>query len=186
MTKQYTCLLDLDGVLVEFVRGALAFHNKQLPPKEVRWHFPEQIGFKGILANEFWDPLGQEFWANLDWTEEGEHLLSELESLFGNNIAIVSSPCNTPGCDDGKRDWVRKHLPEYRRRTFLGGDKHVFADSSKVLIDDYDPHISNFLNAGGQAFLVPRPWNSAISLTDDNGSFCVDTFISQVKTALEL
>lgn len=172
-----TCMLDMDGVLVDMVKGCFDFFNKQIPYRDVRWNLPPQLG---MTQDEFWNPLGYDFWANLDWTHEGEELLSELESIYEKNIVLVSSPCDTPGCDEGKRAWVKKHLPEYKRRCFIGQDKFHLAAPNKILIDDHDPNIDKFREFRGHGCLVPRPWNRLIEATDEHGRFNVKDLINSL------
>ena len=183
-----TCLVDLDGVLVDFVRGSFVFHQKSIPIKDVRWDFPKQIGFEGTWTKDFWDPLGYDFWVNLEWTSEGKQLLTGLEELFGDDIAIISSPCQTRGCRDGKGDWVEKHIPHYRKKVFLGSEKYRFAAPNKILFDDHEDNVKHFSNPdpkyNGKAILIPRPWNSRIYETDEQGCFCVETILKEAAAYL--
>lgn len=153
------CYLDLDGVLVDFVRGTFALHERHLHLEDVTWGFPAQIGFTGVEDPTFWAPMGMEFWSSLPWTDEGPSLLSLLETLFGDRIVLMTSPCDTPGAVEGKVEWIRKNLPNYRRRFFVGPPKHLAAGPGKILIDDYEGNADSFVAEGGQAVLVPRPWN---------------------------
>lgn len=175
----------MDGVLVDFTAGALQFHGKHLDPQEIRWEFPRQIGFGDTYAPDFWNPLGREFWENLDWTYEGLLLLAHLENYFGANITIISTPCETDGCADGKRNWVKKHIPQYSKRLFLGADKSILAGPNKVLIDDNDKNVETFRAAGGKAILVPRPWNCRRSETCSMGRFSVSSVMFDVVNLLE-
>lgn len=155
------CFLDLDGVLVDFVRGVQEFHKVTLPYESVRWGLEAQMGF-GDRKNEFWAPLGYEFWANLPWTQDGKEILDSVRVVFGANIGILSSPCSTLGCCDGKRDWVRRNLgADLHRTCFLGADKSIFANPHSLLIDDNDDNVRKWREAGGAAILWPRPWNDA-------------------------
>jgi 5'(3')-deoxyribonucleotidase len=162
------CYLDLDGVLVDFTKGVLEFHAQRgnklassLKYEEMDWDFDKKLG---LDPEQFWGSLGYDFWLNLDWTKEGKDILSLLESKFGDNIAILSSPPKTGGAVEGKLAWVAKHLPKYKRRTFIGARKELMAAESKLLVDDRGENCEAFREAGGHVFLVPRPWNGAKQL----------------------
>jgi hypothetical protein len=184
------CYLDMDEVLVDFVRGALAFHGKTFPYRELTWDFPAQIGFVGDLRASFWEPLGFEFWANLGWTREGKAILAHVEETFGHdNVILMSSPCLTPGCAEGKIAWIRRELPAYSRRFSLTPAKHLVAGPTKVLVDDREQHCDAFEDEGGSVVLVPRPWNRHRELTDENGHLsdrALDAFLRNVRGAYTL
>ena len=176
---------DMDGVVADFVGGALAHHGKTLDPRAVRWDFPQQVGFSGTWAPEFWDSLGFDFWANLDTLADGFRLLRAAEELVTpDRIALLSSPCDTAGCAEGKRAWVAKHLPEYRKRLFRGSAKELFASPAKVLVDDHTPNCSKFVEAGGKPVIVPRPWNDRIKETCDRGHFDPDALAAELRAVV--
>jgi|SRR5579871_246204 len=180
------CFVDLDGVLVDFVAGALAVHGKTLARREVKWSFPEQIGFAGADDAAFWEPLGFDFWAGLGWHEDGRRLLGELERLVGaDRIALLTSPCLTRGAVEGKVEWLRRRLPRYARQFFVGPAKHLCAGPGKVLVDDHDANVDRFVGAGGRAVLVPRPWNRRAVLTDETGYFPVDFVLHEIGRVLD-
>lgn len=164
---------DLDGVIVNFVRGALTIHGKHLDPNDVQWDFASQIGFADDQA-AFWRPLGFQFWDSLGIHVDGLELFRSVErfveSIGNGRISFLSSPCDTLGCCDGKRSWVKRTFPKYAKKLFLGSDKSEHADRSSILVDDYDRNVESFRSAGGFAFLVPRPWNSKRSQCV-NGNF---------------
>jgi 5'(3')-deoxyribonucleotidase len=149
-------LLDLDGVLVKFVQGALKFHNKQIPIEDITWNFDKQVC---ETPKQFWEPLGYDFWFNLEKTEECDKVVEIVERYFGERVVILSSPCRTKGCAEGKVDWIKKNLPQFERRFFIGQAKSLLAAPTKLLIDDYDKNIDEFEKEGGNAYLFPRPWN---------------------------
>lgn len=149
-------LLDLDGVLVDFVGGAAKHHG--FDPKLANcWDFMPNTG---ISPADFWAPLGKRFWSNLDWTPEGPAILKVVEAAVGAaNVCVLTSPCDTEGCAEGKLRWIRDNMPDYRRRYFLGTAKEFVASHKLTLVDDHDKNVDQFLKAGGGGVLVPRPWN---------------------------
>ena len=150
------CLLDMDGVLVDFVAGAAKHHGFD-PVVVDRWDFVEKVG---LTTAQFWNPLNADFWAGLPWTPDGREILAAVEDAFGKeNVCLLSSPCDTAGCMDGKLTWIREHLPGYRRRFLFGPAKEFAANGNRVLVDDSDGNAEAFRNAGGPVLLVPRPWN---------------------------
>ena len=171
---------DLDGLIVDFVAGAFALHGKSIPAPDVRWDFDRQLG---IPPEDFWAPMGRDFWANLPWTAEGPELLARVEALVGKErVVLLTSPCDTPGGVEGKVEWVRRHLPEYRRRFFVGPPKSLAAGPTKVLLDDYDRNVELFDAEGGHAVLVPRPWNARRSEScPATGRFSVDAVVSELQ-----
>ncbi len=156
------CLLDLDGVLVDFVGGVCDFYripDPYLDPSlKGKWDFVEAIG---MSESTFWNPLGEEFWANLKPMPDMENILGIVESVFGrSNVCLLTSPCRNDGCPTGKMRWIRQYLPQYSRQFLMGPRKEFCARDDHWLIDDADHNINAFRKAGGQTCLVPRVWNS--------------------------
>jgi hypothetical protein len=150
---------DLDGVLADFVGGALAAHGRgDVPASSVPWCIEKALG---IEPTAFWAPLGFDFWANLKPLPDGMRLFDRACVLMGaDRIGLLTSPCETHGCADGKRAWVKRHLPPaMSRRLFIGSAKELFAGPHKVLVDDHDANIDRFHEAGGATVQPPRPWN---------------------------
>lgn len=177
------CMLDMDGVLVNFVEGAMKTHGKWIRRGQVKWDFHVQLG---IPDKKFWDPFGYDFWSNLEWHEEGHKLLDELTKLFGlENIVILTSPCATQGCADGKIAWIKKNIPQFKRRFLIGSVKHMCASPKHILIDDHDLNVEKFEQHGGHTELVPRSWNKREHLTVNN-TYCVDKFMELVQNKVTL
>jgi 5'(3')-deoxyribonucleotidase len=164
--------LDLDGVLVDFVGGALRVHNAtHIPYHDIRWGLVEQIG---ISANQFWrgiDAAGEDFWANLVWTHDGREILKMVLDHFGvENVCILTAPSNHHSAAAGKVRWINEHVPELKRQYVLSAAKHFLAGPDKLLIDDHDGNVDKFRAAGGEALLLPRPWNRRRQTCFGNGS----------------
>ncbi len=159
-------LLDLDGVLVDFIGGACRLHGKTHPyhphsPSTQEDQSPWAIEPTFNMGpKELWDPLGEEFWANLLPLPHFRAFLGTLEAHFGpDKICILTAPPRTKGSIDGKIEWIRRHMPDYRRRFMVGPAKEFCAGERHVLIDDHEVNIAAFRDAGGHGLLVPAPWN---------------------------
>lgn len=162
---------DMDGVLADFVTGSLAAHGKNLHPAEVQWDFMAQVGFTGGGDPAFWRPLeNPAFWAELAPLPDGMALFRAAERLFGDRVSILSSGL-CPGSVDGKRAWLAKHLPGYEKKAVFATVKEQIAGPLKVLVDDHEPNVDRFREAGGPALLVPRPWNRRRAETCTAGRF---------------
>jgi 5'(3')-deoxyribonucleotidase len=173
--------LDLDGVLVDFVAGALVAHKQDIPRLSMRWNFFEQYT-PPMTEAEFWKDLGFDFWSTLPWTPEGKNFLAGLEGVFGDRIILLTSPADTSGAVEGKVEWVRRELPQYKKRLFVGPAKQLLAGPKKILVDDNNTNVERFRAEGGVAVLVPRPWNNSVNycIPGTDGGFDVDALISEV------
>lgn len=162
----YKILLDMDGVLADFVSRACEAHKKPSP-----YGFPENLGVfdlekcKGweMTPEEFWKPVnagGYEFWRYLDLMPEAHQIVDLAVNLVGeSNICILSSPSQDPGCVPGKRDWMKAHFPSLTKNMLFGSAKRFVAGPDKILLDDRDENLKSFQEFGGRVVAVPRPWN---------------------------
>lgn len=156
------CFLDIDGIIADMLTGCMAHHGfanpYDDPSKHGLWDFADHVGLE---PKAFWDPLGEDFWANLPLTDDAYAIVSMVEKRFGNQVCLLSSPCRTPGCHDGKVRWVERHFPQFdRKRRLFGSAKEFCASIDALLIDDWDQNVNAFRCEGGFAFLYPRIWNS--------------------------
>lgn len=157
-------LLDMDGVLVDFVKGALEIHNNLTTTEELyagKHGGYDIVPLFNMTAPAFWKPMDEEFWAKLDWMPDGEEILKLCEETFGReNIVICTKPSPNYGCEAGKRRWVERHLPKhYKDNIEFSAKKWMKAGWSLGLVDDDDNNNKLFTSAGGKAFPVPRIWN---------------------------
>jgi len=154
-------LLDMDGVLVDFVKGLCTFHNKPYPfTPGVQGSWDLEPILK-MSSKDLWSPLGYDFWAGLDPYSYMEEYLNLLETKFGReNICLLTSPPKSVGAVEGKIAFIEKYLPNYTNRFLVGPAKEFCAAPNHLLIDDYIENIEKFRKAGGQTFLVPGAWNT--------------------------
>ena len=165
------CLLDMDGVLTDFMTAAHKEHNLSYDYE----HYPYQLGEwdccpppqSGLSTRDFWDRLQHNFWASLPWHPDGKEILSIVEAFFGKeNVCLLSSPTLSPESASGKIEWIQRELPEYSRRFLIGPAKQFCASHHNVLIDDGDHNLDKFYANGGISICVPRKWNQLHHITD--------------------
>jgi len=167
--------LDLDDTLNQFTMQALAHVGCHVNAESLG-DFNPKWGLDIIKAanalhpckespytfTSFWNMFSRNNWANFPKSAEFEFLLDRCVELVGkSNICILTTPVLDPGCAAGKIDWIYDQCPEWLHRQYLIGPmKHMCAQSDALLIDDGDHNVDAFREHGGQAILVPRPWNS--------------------------
>ena len=166
--SSYGLLLDMDGVLVDFVGAALRLHGRD----EVLDNWPDGVWdmseVLGISGREFWHPINQagaEFWASLEpytWCDELVALADETGGW-----CILTSPSSDPSCAAGKITWLQRRFGGGFRGFLIGPPKWVCARPDQVLVDDNDTNVDHFRARGGQAILFPRPWNRNHLLSAD-------------------
>lgn len=169
MNKQL--YLDMDGVLVDFIGGALARHNSDTefyyathPDRLGRWIYETDIAAN---KQQFWEKVNVPgFWVGLRPTRESSDLVFLVGELFGiDRTAILTAPSDDPKSITEKQNWVAKYFPEYKlNMIFAPGDsKKLVAGPGRILIDDSDTNVRNWALAGGTGILFPRPWNTNYS-----------------------
>jgi len=156
---KYTIFCDLDGVLVDFNRGFMEIPEN---PEKLSPHAYEKLHGK----NSIWpilDKLGEDFWSDLPWTQDGRELWDYLKQY---DPIILSAPSRSPECLAGKTKWIKLHLhideepvtkPEdftSKTRIILDQDKWKYARNEfDILIDDFDTKLNKWTDAGGTGIL---------------------------------
>jgi hypothetical protein len=173
--KPTRILLDLDDVCNCFTLYALRHvgcpvgnHDYHLYDHHWGWdivkaanHLHPDPG-RHFTQQSFWESIKREHWSRVPGSPEFFPLLSRCISLVGReNVCILSCPTLDPDCLAGKLEWIQEFMPKDMQRQFLiGPRKHFCARPDALLIDDSDANVTAFREHGGQAILMPRPWNS--------------------------
>lgn len=148
--------LDLDGVLTDFNRPAMAVIGVEHPPAEWHWYAGIPNGFQRVN-----DACTVDFWANLSFMPDGREILREVCKKIRRGIDefyLLTTPMPNPGSWTGKYLWVERNLPEWKL-IVTNAPKRLLASPDAILIDDNDTNIQEWVAAGGIGILVPRPWN---------------------------
>jgi len=154
--------LDMDGPLADFVGGAVRVHRRT----DVLDHWPagvydlqQVLGLPTVSA--LWGPIdhhGREFWAGLQKTPWCDEIV-ELASAAAESVRIVTTPSHDPASLAGKLDWLNRHFGRPFLDYVMTPAKYLLAAPDRLLIDDCNENVDQFLAAGGKAILFPRPLN---------------------------
>lgn len=167
--------IDMDGVLCDFVKSALARHGRMDKYPVQQFDMAAELG---ISDAKFWKPLvGHEFWRDIEPYEWLDDILNLARAFSGGNITLATSPCSDPFSASGKIEWIKRHAKSMSRSFLIGPGKHHMAKNGAVLIDDNEGNCDKFIDHGGDAILFPQPWNRHRKLCGDR--------IEYVKCRLE-
>lgn len=165
-TNTRRCFLDLDGVLVDFIGGihkklGIEFSYDKWPYKfgPEGWNFHNHLGLSFEHMSELCD---LKFWEDLSWMEDGADIYHTVCDFFSRDeITLLTMPMPNAMSASGKVLWVHKNLWGFRNRLMITTEKkHVLARTpDSILIDDNQGNVDEWCKAGGEAILVPRPWN---------------------------
>jgi 5'(3')-deoxyribonucleotidase len=165
--------LDLDGVMVDFVKGAAELFKQDHASLLARWPAGvyDMESVLNISKEEFFDTLasgGEDFWANLPSYPYAGELYDHCASLA--STYILTAPTYDPRSLSGKMKWIHKMFGKDFRQYILTAKKEMCARNEHVLIDDHAVNVSRFKDHGGRAIMWPTPWNPRWREAKDNMS----------------
>lgn len=165
-----TVFLDVDDVLADFMDGIhktlnIPYNYKIYPYKKGDWNilgYQTKLNDGSLVTFEKCNACCTTlFWQHLEWMHDGHDILKEVIKYFKpEQIYLLTSPMPNVESATGKWIWVKKNLPKYYKQTIITqAPKSLLAKPDCLLIDDKDENVEEFIAAGGDAILVPRPWN---------------------------
>ena len=173
-------LLDMDGVLANFVRGCCRACGRD-DSKIIETWPPEEWNLDVVLKmpiEELWKYVnegGSNFWATLDEYEWAKELYVECKKRA--DVYFLTAPSTHPLSLAGQLEWIYKFTGDSSHKNYLmGSPKFLCAKPDNVLIDDSDKNCNNFIKAGGKAILVPQPWNKQYSFKGPKVQYVMDQF----------
>lgn len=168
---------DMDGVLVDFISGALEKVNEALinPPEKLKAEVEQtiaELGRNQVVAADLakYSPTNvkaasnlmyqlleddEEFWANLPWMPEGQKLWNFISRY---NPTILTSPMDKRGklgSLRGKERWIKENLGLANIRGLIFEHKkykHALSGEASVpniLIDDFMSKVGPWREHGG-------------------------------------
>lgn len=156
--------LDVDGVIVNFITPAIDACGLSDLVSHSTWSTYDDFRRYGLSGAEFVSAVercGQEFWERLKpypWADKVVDYCRTVDPYF----KFLTKPMPFEASRRGKLNW----LTRYGTQRVLFADeepKHVHVTGPHcVLIDDCEPNIDQWRQAGGTAILFPQPWNRGI------------------------
>ena len=148
--------LDVDGVLADFCSAAYFRCNCMLPPvgNDPTWNIPEVCG---ITEEQFWQKVDlYTVWRYLRPYPGCREFVARL-----GNVTLCTKSGPSPEFATARMEWIDEHIGKYPVIILRGNvSKGIFAGPGRLLIDDNPAFVKEFTDAGGEAVLVKRPWNS--------------------------
>jgi hypothetical protein len=173
-------ILDLDDTLNSCTMHLLHTLGCPVGPFDYR-KYPIEVGYDmigawaklsgrdAVTAPVFWEWISRRTWKMMP--PSGQFwLIDAAASMVGKeNVLIATVPTKSPDCLFGKYEWMDEHLPDWMKRQYnITPRKHRLSMPGVLLIDDHDANIKAWKERGGDAILVPRPWNSMHEIGVDN------------------
>lgn len=162
-------LVDLDDVCNRFTMHTLSMLGCSPHEKD----YPVEVGYDimaaynsmkpdDITVDEFWSKVSPSIWIDMPKREDTEWLLDLCAECVGReNVMICTKSLGDPMHFAGKIQWMRSNLLDWIQEQYsITPVKHAYARHDVLLIDDAPGNVYKFRTTrGGQAILVPRPWN---------------------------
>lgn len=159
-----TIYCDLDGVIANFVEGAIEAAGLPITHDDVtQWDF-----FKAYMSpKEFWNRIHAQscFWEDLPVYPWAHELVEGLWS-FGDVVF-----CSDPTLDDesatGKIRWLKRHkfISRGSHNYVLTAEKWRLSKQNTILVDDSNINCQNFamrMESDGEAIVFPQRWNDML------------------------
>jgi 5'(3')-deoxyribonucleotidase len=167
--------LDMDDVLNGLTMDILYSVFHCVPDTSLE-HFPAHVGYDIIQAAavlrdekpmdffDFWEQVPVGIWLHSPKSLECDWLIETAAELVGREevyIATATGRGVNPLKVAAKVSWLRANTPEWlHEQYFITTHKWLLGRPGDILIDDNAANCAKFEDMGGDAILVPRPWNT--------------------------
>ncbi len=188
--------LDMDGVLADFVGGAVNAHGYLFMKNQlINTRTGEEVNWEagnyninevlGMSIKDFWTPLNEDgFWLRLGHYPWAEKLIAYAQNLVGiDNVWIASSPSLSARCAKEKIMWMRQHFPCIPiQNIIITRNKWIYSEEDSVLVDDSDEVLGKWQEQDGRGILFPQWWNSAYKYIDKRWEIVTEKLNPEEKT----
>jgi beta-phosphoglucomutase-like phosphatase (HAD superfamily) len=162
--------VDLDGVLVDFVKGTVNMFDVVLPDEDIEI---SQIKFETdpVYQTKMWDAcwhfqenLGGELWYESPMMEDAKELWTYLEPYVPQILSATGPPKYK--AEGQKRRWVAEQLGEHVivNLTRKAAEKSQHAAPHRILIDDKPKAINPWVEKGGIGIVHTSAENTILEL----------------------
>jgi hypothetical protein len=132
---QIHIFIDLDGVIADFDAHARV-QGKYDPAGKVKW-----------------DELDYQWWATMPVCAGAKEFYDAAQKL--GVVKFLTAPVLSEECFSGKAHWIQNFVPERGKFILLdliicpSADKGYLAGSSRILVDDRQNNVKDWVEAGG-------------------------------------
>ncbi len=162
-------LLDLDGVVTNFIRSAARVHGydeKKLIDSWPRgtWDIERVIG---VSLKDFLTPieaLKESFWEDMEVYDYADELFKVCQGYA--HTFICTAQTGDPYSASGKVKFLKRWRGPKFSDFILTMHKELLARPDHLLIDDKDANITAFRGRHGKAILFPQIFNSMHAFSD--------------------
>lgn len=162
MPEKKTIFLDLDGVIANWTKQIVE-KTFSLPYEEVPSYgregliqfIQDRTGFhEQKVKGKIYGSGSSDFWSNIEkfyWADQ----LVTLINRSGHQWFFLTKPFQTPGCYEGKAQWIKKYYPKFfNKLIIIPGSKGLCARNANcLLIDDHKKNLEEWSEAGGSIYL---------------------------------
>lgn len=147
--QDYQLFLDMDGVLVDFGKGAAKVMG--IDPKDFpKGNAPKNREFDKKLWKSIreYEKAGNQFWTDLEPMPDFKELWDYAKV---HNPEVLTATGDIKAADGEKREWCAKYLGKDVKVNVVDHSEHKgkFAIDNGVLIDDRQRSIDSWVAAGG-------------------------------------
>ncbi len=166
-------ILDVDDVLNSLTLPILKLYGCDV--EHFDYHkYPVDVGYDiraacKVLGGDapeglapFWEGVTEgNIWRTAPKSPECDWLLDRAASVVGErNVFLATTPTKDPQVHADKLHWIWDNLPSWiHRQYFITPRKWKLGKPGTILFDDHSENCEKFIEEGGEACLVPRPWN---------------------------
>lgn len=175
-------VLDIDDVLNSLSLHIMQHFGCDVGPFEYA-AFPTEVGYNvqeaviqlggdaPIHPSDFWDEVTQaDLWRSAPKSPQCDWLIEHAASIVGKEEVILATTPTIDAVSHGhKVEWIWENLPSWIHRQYdITPRKWNLGKPGVILFDDHPENCKKFIKEGGEALLVPRPWNPDHELDTDN------------------
>jgi hypothetical protein len=136
--QEYEIFLDMDGVLCDFDNRFKEFSGL-LPEKYIEKY--NEDSFWRLINKE-----GVNFWSEMKWMNDGKLLWNYTKKY---NPTLLSAPSKKYESRLGKQLWVKNNIPNTKLILTPASNKKKYSGKNKILIDDREDNIEQWVSVGG-------------------------------------
>lgn len=132
--------VDLDGVLADFDKKAMALFGKK--PREIE----DEIG-----SQKFWAEITNihDFYLTLEKMHDADVLWEGIQKYDFSPTILTGVPMSMPWVPGHKREWCERYYPNAEVITCMSRDKATYCRPGDILIDDWPKYKPLWDSAGG-------------------------------------